>query len=64
MIVSVDNGLLRIRTGCARPSFSLIMYVDWLKVTTGAACGLKFAMLAAMIIIVIATVHFNCHKYT
>ena len=29
--ISVDDGLLRTSTGCAGPSFSLTVYVEWLK---------------------------------
>ena len=32
-VISVDDGLLRTSTGCAGPSSSLTMYVDWLKLT-------------------------------
>jgi len=32
-VISVDDGLLRISTGCAGPSSSPTMYVDWLKLT-------------------------------
>ena len=32
IVISVDDGLLRTSTGCAGPSPSLILYVDWLKV--------------------------------
>jgi len=30
-IISVDDGLLRTSTGCAGPSFSSTLYVDWLN---------------------------------
>ena len=29
--ISVDDGLLRTSTGCAGPSFSLTVYVEWSK---------------------------------
>ena len=32
-VISVDDGLLRTNRGCAGPSSSLTMYVDWLKLT-------------------------------
>ena len=32
-LISVDDGLLRTSTGCAGPSFSLTLYVDWWKET-------------------------------
>ena len=32
-LISVDDGLLRTSTGCADISFSLTLYVDWLKMT-------------------------------
>ena len=32
-VISVDDGLLRANTGCAGPSSSSTMYVDWLKLT-------------------------------
>ena len=35
---SDDDELLRTSTGCIFPSFSLTLYVDWLKVTTKAVC--------------------------
>ena len=35
MAISVDDGLLRTNTGCAGPSSSLTLYVDWLKVMVG-----------------------------
>jgi len=31
--ISVDDGLLRTSTGCAGPSPSSTLYVDWLKLT-------------------------------
>jgi len=34
--ISVDDGLLRTSTGCAGPSSSSTLYVDWLKVTVVA----------------------------
>jgi len=36
IIISVDDGLLRTNTGCAGPSFSSTLWVDWLKDTNGA----------------------------
>ena len=33
-VISVDDGLLRTSTGCAGPSSSSTLYVDWLNVTT------------------------------
>ena len=33
MVISVDDGLLRSRTICICPSFSLTLYVDWLNDT-------------------------------
>ena len=33
IVISVDDGLLRTSTGCAGPSSSLTLYVDWLKFT-------------------------------
>ena len=30
-VISVDDGLLRTNTGCAGPSSSFTLYVDWLK---------------------------------
>ena len=36
-VISVDDGLLRTSTGCAGPSSSLTLYVDWLKVTVMGA---------------------------
>ena len=35
-VISVDDGLLRTSTGCAGPSSSLTLYVDWLKLTETA----------------------------
>ena len=35
-VISVDDGLLRTSTGCAGPSSSLTLYVDWLKMTITA----------------------------
>ena len=32
-VISVDDGLLRTSTGCAGPSSSSTLYVDWLKLT-------------------------------
>jgi len=32
-VISVDDRLLRTSTGCAGPSFSSTLYVDWLKLT-------------------------------
>ena len=32
-VISVDDGLLKTSTGCAGPSSSSTMYVDWLKFT-------------------------------
>ena len=32
-ITVVDDGLLRTSTGCAGPSSSSTLYVDWLKLT-------------------------------
>ena len=32
-VTSVDDGLLRTSTGCAGPSSSLTLYVDWSKHT-------------------------------
>ena len=32
-VISVDDGLLRTNTGCAGPSSSSTLYVDWLKLT-------------------------------
>ena len=34
--ISVAAELLRTSTGCTNPSFSLIIYVDWLKLTATA----------------------------
>ena len=36
IVISVDDGLLRTITGCAGPSFSLMLYTDWLKDTVMA----------------------------
>ena len=33
IVISVDDGLLRTSTGCAGPSSSSTLYVDWLKLT-------------------------------
>ena len=35
-VISVATELLRTSTGCANPSFSLMIYVDWLKLTDTA----------------------------
>ena len=35
-VISVATELLRTSTGCTNPSFSLIIYVDWLKLTDTA----------------------------
>jgi len=35
-VISVDDGLLRTSTGCAGPSPSLNLYVEWLNDTVGA----------------------------
>ena len=32
-VMPVESELLRTNTGCAGPSFSLTVYVDWLNVT-------------------------------
>ena len=32
-VISVDDGLLRTSTGCADPSSSSTVYVDWLNMT-------------------------------
>ena len=32
-VISVDDGLLTTSTGCAGPSSSSTLYVDWLKLT-------------------------------
>ena len=32
-VILVATELLRTSTGCTNPSFSLIIYVDWLKLT-------------------------------
>ena len=32
-VISVATELLRTSTGCTNPSFSLIIYADWLKLT-------------------------------
>ena len=36
IVISVDDGLLRTSTGCAGPSSSSTLYVDWLKLTVSA----------------------------
>ena len=35
-VISVATELLRTSTGCTNPSFSLMIYVDWLKLTDTA----------------------------
>ena len=35
-VISVATELLRTSTGCTNPSFLLIIYVDWLKLTDTA----------------------------
>ena len=35
-VISVATELLRTSTGCTNPSFSLIIYIDWLKLTDTA----------------------------
>ena len=36
IVISVDDGLLRTSTGCAGPSSSSTLYVDWLNLIVGA----------------------------
>ena len=32
-LTSIDDGLLRTNTGCADPTFSITLYIDWLNIT-------------------------------
>ena len=41
-VISVATELLRTSTGCTNPSFSLMIYVDWLKLTDTAIMYKKY----------------------
>ena len=34
MVISFEDGLLETTSTCTNPSSSLVLYVDWLKLTT------------------------------
>ena len=44
IVITLDDGLLRTSTGCAGPSSSSTLYVDWLKLTVGSVIKFGFQL--------------------